>query len=322
VAEPGSIGAILDKVEPAVVSINTRGFASNDITSVAPQEGAGTGIILTAEGDVLTNAHVIADASSIKVKLSSGDKTFDATLLGSDPTADVALIHVQGAANLPTAKLGRSADVKVGDSVVAIGNALALPGGPTVTAGIVSALDRTIGSGRGRLEHLIQTDAAINPGNSGGPLLNGAAEVIGVNTAVIQTAGAESNAQNIGFAIASDTIRPMVDDLRKLGGKVRSPAYLGVSSVTVTEATKARLGVSTASGAYISSVGAGTPAEAAGIRIGDVVTAVGTDKVTSSDDLGTAVRKHQPGEKVDVKYQRGGTEKTVSVTLAQTPTGR
>jgi len=235
----------------------------------------------------------------------------------------VALIHVQGATNLPTAKLGRSADMKVGDSVVAIGNALALPGGPTVTAGIVSALDRTIGSGRGRLEHLIQTDAAINPGNSGGPLLNGAAEVIGVNTAVIQTAGADqSNAQNIGFAIASDTIRPMVDDLRKLGGKVRSPAYLGVSSVTVTEATKARLGVSVGSGAYVSSVGAGTPAEAAGIRTGDVVTAVGADKVTSSDDLGTAVRKHQPGEKVDVKYQRGGTEKTASVTLTQTPTGR
>ena len=224
-ARPGDIYSILDRVEPAVVSVSVSGFAQDDLTSVTPRAGAGTGVILTPDGDVLTNAHVIANAGAIKVKLPTGDKTYDAVLLGSDPAADVAVIHVQGVSNLPTVTLGRSANVRVGDQVVAIGNALALPGGPTVTTGIVSALDRTIGSGTRRLTNLIQTDAAINPGNSGGPLVNANAEVVGINTAVIQ-ASSQGDAQNIGFAIASDTIRPMIEDLRQArrrGPRARLP---------------------------------------------------------------------------------------------------
>ncbi len=321
ITEPGTIASILEKVEPAVVSISTQGFGQDDFASVLPRQGAGTGVVLTPDGDVLTNAHVIADAAAIKVKLGTGDRTYDATLLGSDPAADIALIRVQGVSNLTVAKLGRSADLRVGDEVVAIGHALALPGGPTVTAGIVSALDRTIGSGPRRLEHLIQTDAAINPGNSGGPLVNAAAEVVGINTAVIQGTG-QADAQNIGFAIASDTIRPMVEDLRQAGGRVRVPAYLGVSTITVTEANRDRLGLSSSSGAYVTSVGPGTPAEAAGLRAGDVIVGVGSDKVTSSDDLGTAVRKNKPGDRVEVRWQRGGAERSAAVSLAQTPTGR
>ena len=318
IAAPGDIGAILQKVEPAVVSISTSGFGADDFTNVTPRQGAGTGVVLTPDGDVLTNAHVIADAAAIKVKLSTGDRTYDATLLGSDPAADVALIHLQGVSNLPVATLGRSADLRVGDHVVAIGNALALPGGPTVTSGIVSALDRTIGSGSRRLEHLIQTDAAINPGNSGGPLVNARAEVVGINTAVIQSSG-QGDAQNIGFAIASDTIRPMIEDLRQAGGRVRVPAYLGVSTTTLNDETRGRLGLASGTGAYVTLVGPGTPAEAAGLRAGDVITGVGNEKVTSSDELGTAIRKNRPGDRVEVRWQRAGAERSATVTLAQTP---
>ncbi len=318
ITEPGNIGAILDKVEPAVVSISTTGF-TDDFSGVVPSRGAGTGVILTPDGEVLTNAHVIADASSIKVRLTTGDRTYDATLLGSDPAADVALIRLKGASNLPVATLGRSSELRVGDEVVAIGNALALPGGPTVTTGIVSALDRTIGSGRDRLEHLIQTDAAINPGNSGGPLVNANAEVVGINTAVIQRSG-QGDAQNIGFAIASDTVRPMIDGLRQLGGRVRTPAYLGVTTATLNDSTRDRLGGVPGSGAFVTSVAAGTPAEAAGLRPGDVITRVAGDTVTSSDELGTAIRKHQPGQSVEVRWRRAGGERSATITLASTPT--
>jgi S1-C subfamily serine protease len=318
-AQPGNIGEILDKVEPAVVSISTRGFAQDDFFSVTPREGAGTGVILTPDGEVLTNAHVIADAAAIEVKLTTGDRTYRATLLGSDPGADVALIKLQGVSNLPTATLGRSADVRVGDQVVAIGNALALPGGPTVTTGIVSALDRAIGSGRNRLEHLIQTDAAINPGNSGGPLVNANAEVIGINTAVIQSNG-QADAQNIGFAIATDTIRPMLGELRQLGGRARVPAYLGVSTITLNDATRDRVGGIPGTGAYVTSVSPGTPAEAAGLRAGDVITNVGGQRITSSDELGTAIRRSKPGDSVEIRWQRAGAERTAIVTLGQTPT--
>ncbi len=318
ITQVGNVGAILDRVEPAVVSISASGFAQEDSTSLSPREGAGTGVILTPDGDVLTNAHVISNAASIKVKLSTGDRTYDAVLLGSDPAADVALIHIQGVSNLPVATLGRSADMRVGDEVVAIGNALALPGGPTVTTGIVSAVDRSIGSGNRRLEHLIQTDAAINPGNSGGPLVNTNAEVVGINTAVIQSSG-QADAQNIGFAIASDTIRPMIEDLRQAGGKVRVPAYLGVSTTTLNDTNRDRLGAS-GTGAYVTSVGPGTPAEAAGLQAGDVVTGVGSGKVTSSDELGTTIRRNKPGDRVEIRWQRGGAERSATVVLGQTPT--
>jgi len=318
ITRAGDVGAILDRVEPAVVSISASGFAQDDSTSLSPREGAGTGVILTPDGDVLTNAHVISNAAAIKVKLPTGDRTYDAVLLGSDPAADVAVIHIQGVRDLPVATLGRSADMRVGDEVVAIGNALALPGGPTVTTGIVSAVDRTIGSGSRRLEHLIQTDAAINPGNSGGPLVNANAEVVGINTAVIQSSG-QGDAQNIGFAIASDTIRPMIGDLRQAGGKVRVPAYLGVSTTTLNNTNRDRLGAS-GTGAYVTSVSPGTPAEAAGVQAGDVVTGVAGAKVASSDELGTAIRRNKPGDRVEIQWQRGGVERSATVVLGQTPT--
>ena len=318
IGSPGDIRAILERVEPAVVSISTRGFSPESFFSLAPSQGSGTGMVLTPDGDVLTNAHVVADATRIDVKLGTTGRTYQATLVGTDPSADVALLKIQGANDLPTVTLGRSSDLQVGDQVVAIGHALALPGGPTVTTGIVSALDRTIGRAPERLEHLIQTDAAINPGNSGGPLVNAAGEVVGMNTAVIQWAGAGAEAQNIGFAIASDTIRPIVDDLRQGGTRIATRAFLGVSTYTVDDAARRSFNLRVTQGALVLDVTPGTPAEGAGLREGDVITAVGGDKISSSDDLSTAIRKRQPGDRVDVRWQRGSEERSASVTLSQT----
>jgi S1-C subfamily serine protease len=317
IGTPGDIRGILERVQPAVVSISSRGFS--DFFNLVPSQGSGTGMVLTPDGDVLTNAHVVADATTINVKLGTGDRTYQATVVGSDPSADIALLRIQGASNLPTVTLGRSSELQVGDQVVAIGHALALPGGPTVTTGIVSALDRTLGQGPDRLEHLIQTDAAINPGNSGGPLVNAAGEVVGMNTAVIQRASAGTEAQNIGFAIASDTIQPIVDELRGGGGaRLTTRAFLGVSSYTVDEATRRGFGLQASEGALVLDVTPGSPAEGAGLRRGDVIRAVGDDEITSSEDLSSAIRKRAPGDRVDVRWQRGSDERSATVTLAQT----
>jgi S1-C subfamily serine protease len=301
-----------------VVSISTRGF-TRDLFNVVPSSGAGTGMILSADGDLLTNAHVVANASRIEVKLSNG-KTMSARLVGSDPRADVALLKIQDASGLPVVQVGKSADLRVGDDVVAIGNALALPGGPTVTEGIVSALDRAIGTGSDVLEHLIQTDAAINPGNSGGPLVNASGQVVGMNTAVIQSTG-QSDAQNIGFAIASDTFKPIVEQLRTEPGSASDRAFLGVYTQNLNENIQSRLGVQAGAGALVVQVTPGTPADQAGLAPGDVITGLGGGTVRSSDELGTEVRKHKPGDKVELRWQRGSSDRTASVTLAQVPAG-
>ena len=306
VTRPGDIRSILAKVEPAVASISTRGF-SRGFFEVVPTSGAGTGMVLTPTGDVLTNAHVVAGASRIEVKLATSGRTFNATLVGSDAAADLALLRLEGASDLPTVTLGRSADLQVGDQVVAIGNALALPGGPTVTTGIVSALDRAIQvDPRQRLEHLIQTDAAINPGNSGGPLVNATGEVVGVNTAVAGRGLGGSSAQNIGFAIASDTVRPLVEDLRAEGA-TGGRAVIGVTTTTT----------SAGDGAFVLDVLPGSAAEAAGLQPDDVIVALGSDDVGSSDDLLTAVRKHEPGDRVEITWIRGARSQTATLTLGR-----
>ncbi|MDQ6909899.1 MAG: trypsin-like peptidase domain-containing protein, partial [Actinomycetota bacterium] len=315
---PGDIRSILAKVEPAVVSISTQGFAQGNFFEVVPSEGAGTGMIITAEGDVLTNAHVVAGANRIKVKLSTGEKVYDASVLGSDTSADVALVRIQGVSNLPTVELGKSSEIQVGDQVVAIGNALALPGGPTVTAGIVSALDRSLGGRSDMLEHLIQTDAAINPGNSGGPLVNPNGQVVGMNTAVIQSAGSGEGAQNIGFAIATDTIRPLVDSLRKGGGQTTGGrAFLGVSTTGVTDQIRQRFGLKATSGALVTNVTPGTAAAQGGLKEGDVLTKIDGKDIASVGDVSSAVLARQPGDKVEIEWQRGDQKQSATVTLGR-----
>lgn len=193
------VAAALTRVEPSVVSVTTRSVVySGSYNEIA--EGAGTGVVLTAGGEVLTNAHVVASAQSIQVVIPGSSVKHPATLLGENTGADVALLQVQGVSGLKTAPIGSAGSLQVGDQVIAIGNALALEGGPTVTLGIVSALDRAIQTETGTLTGMIQTDAAISSGNSGGPLANAAGEVVGINTAVASS-GQGMQASNIGFVI-------------------------------------------------------------------------------------------------------------------------
>jgi serine protease Do len=313
VREAGDIQSILRTVEPAVVSISTRGFSRGFFNELQESEGAGTGIIIRDDGLVLTNAHVVSNTTQIQVKFDNGTVR-DADVVGSAPDTDLALVRVRGEDTLPTAVLGRSAELAVGDDVIAIGNALALPGGPTVTRGIVSALDRALPTERGTLEGLIQTDAAINPGNSGGPLVNLAGEVVGINTAVA------GNGQNIGFAIAIDTAKALIADIESGQGS-RVQAHLGVQTVTVTDAVRSRLLLEVERGALVVAVDPGSAAEAAGISVGDVIIQIGEQDVSASDDVRSALRDFEPGQTVTVAWVQNGTTQITTVTLGSRPAG-
>jgi putative serine protease PepD len=294
------VRAVLSRVEPAVVSIT----ANLPIGRFGRGTAAGTGMVITADGDVLTNAHVVNGASNIQVAIP--DKgTHTAHLLGMDEGNDVAVLKIDGVSNLPTVTLGSSKSLQVGDPVVAVGNALALDGSPTVTTGIVSALDRSITAASGSMRHLIQTDAAINPGNSGGPLLDSGGRVVGMNTAVA------GDAQNIGFALSVDEITPKLDSLEK-----------GTNTGSASTSNGGYLGVvlgDADNGAAIGAVADDSPAAQAGLQAGDVVVAIDGDAVSSAADLATAVRAHKPGDRVRLTVQRGGNQQTISVTLGREP---
>jgi putative serine protease PepD len=293
------VKGVLAKAEPAVVSIT-----SSVSSRFGSGKAAGTGMLITPDGQVLTNNHVVEGGSNIKVTIIN-QGTHNAHILGTSPADDVALLQVEGVSGMPTVALGSSGALQVGDSVVTVGNALALEGGPTVTTGIVSALNRQIDTDTSTLSHLIQTDAPINSGNSGGPLLNSSAQVVGMNTAVA------GNAQNIGFAIAIDTIKPLVSTLAKggtpSGSSSSSNAYLGVG---LSDA---------ANGAQVTDVGAGTPAEKAGLAVGDVITGIDGKTVSSASDLVAAIRTHKSGDKVQLRVLRNGATHTLSVTLTSRP---
>ena len=307
-AETLDIRAVLRKVEPSVVAIETG--LVNQAGGLFGR-GAGTGVIISEDGLVLTNNHVIESADSIMVRLFDG-RELPADLVGSSPADDVALVHIRDVSGLTPADLGASSELVVGDEVVAIGNALDLEGTPTVTRGIVSALNRSISSDSESLDNLIQTDAAINPGNSGGPLVNADGQVVGINTAIID------GAQTLGFAIAIDAIKPLIEDIPQGGGDVRGLAFLGVSSVQVSEldaATLDNFGITSDSGAVILSITPGSAAEDLGLEEGDVVTSVDGQAVTTPDDLGQSIRSHEPGDEITVEWQRDGETQTGTATL-------
>ncbi len=304
-----SIAEVLKRVEPAVVAISTQQqIDSGSFFSVEPSQGAGTGVVLTKDGYILTNAHVIEGATAIKVTFADR-KVRTATVIGRDRQKDVALVKVDGVTNLATAALGSSKSMAVGDQVVAIGNALALPGGPTITTGIVSALDRTIEADNGALEGLIQTDAAINPGNSGGPLVNARGEVIGMNTAILR------NTNNIGFSIAIDRIKPVLDKLRK-GEKDNGPrTFLGVKTQTMNETIRQQYSLSVSKGALVVEVTVGSPADNIGMRPGDIVTRFAGQAVEKSEALGELVRGNKAGKDVQIEWVRDGKRQSATVTL-------
>ena len=311
------IQGVLAKTEPAVVSIETDGFIRQQGffgSTVQRVRGAGTGMVLTSDGEILTNNHVIEGAQKITATFVGETAPREADLIGADPVNDIAIIKVRNSSGLKTVTLGKSSDLRVGDDVVAIGNALALVGGNTVTRGIVSALDRTVDDPSENLQHLIQTDAAINSGNSGGPLVDARGEVIGMNTIVIRDSGSGAPVESIGFAISIDAIKPLIERLRS--GKAPSgTAFIGVATVDLTADIKQQVGVPVSKGAVVQDVTPGSPAETAGLHVGDVITSFNGTDVGTSSALVSEVRSTRPGDKVSVIYYRGNEKRTASLTI-------
>ncbi len=292
------VSALISSALPGVVSISV------DLNG---GQGAGTGFVISSDGEIATNAHVVADASKIDVKFADGS-TAAATVLGVDRTDDLAVIKV-AKVGLTSLSLGKSSDLKIGEPVVAIGNALDLTGGPTATEGIVSALDRTIDTSEGEhLTHLLQTDAAINPGNSGGPLLTLDGKVVGINSAGSQSA------QNIGFAIAIDTAQPIIQQLQQ--GKSVTKAYLGVSTTPLDPTVAAQSGVDIDHGLLIVDVSGGSAAAAAGLKPGDVILSINGATTNDNAVLGDTIRAAGAGHVVHLQLHRNGKTINVDATLS------
>jgi serine protease Do len=323
-----SLAPLVDKVAPAVVNIRTtlkvkmpgfvgpedffefffgpRGQQRMPEQREGTREAAGSGFIISAEGLVVTNHHVVDGADAIEVQLSD-ERKFDAELVGSDERTDLALLKLKNAKDLPTVSFGDSDELRVGDHVVAIGNPFGLD--HTVTAGIVSAKERVIGAGP--YDDFIQTDASINPGNSGGPLFDLEGAVVGINTAIVP------QGQGIGFAIPASLAQEMVDALRSNGKVVRG--WLGVAFQPLDEALAKAFGVDKDKGALVADVTAGGPAQKAGLEVGDVIVAVEGKALGDARELPRLVAKLKPGKKIPIDVLRKGKKRAIDVEIGEMP---
>jgi S1-C subfamily serine protease len=313
--------AIAAKVDPAVVDINTV-FQ----TATASGTAAGTGIIITSTGEILTNNHVVEGATSITVSIAGQTRTYTAHVLGVDPTADVALIQVDGVTGLPTATLADSSSLQTGEAVVAIGNAGGVGGAPSVSQGTVVALGQSItaagGSTPEQLTGMILSNASIAPGDSGGPLVNSAGQVVGMITA--GQSASQSASTTIGYAIPTSTALAVVNQIRAgqpspqvILGQV---GYLGISVTDLTPAIAAQLGLSVTSGAVVVGELSGSPAELAGLAPYSVITDVAGTPIGSSADLGSVLHTHKPGDQVQVTWMdQAGASHTATITLSAGP---
>jgi putative serine protease PepD len=288
----GNVASIYAAASPGVVSVRTN-------------SGSGTGFVVDANGTLVTNAHVVGDASRVQIQFSD-DRTATATVRGVDRSSDLAVLNVDTSqtGRLHALEFADSSTVRTGQLAVAIGSPFALP--QTATAGIVSGTGRHIQAPDGfQIDSVIQTDAPINPGNSGGPLLDANGRVIGVNSQ-IETGGSGNGNVGIGFAIPSNTVRDVIPRLER--GETIQRAYLGVSTTD-----------SSTPGAVVGSTTPGSPAAQAGIRAGDVIVAVGGTTVQTPDDVAAAIQDRRPGERVTVEVRRDGQTQTLDVTLAARP---
>lgn len=316
-ASEEAIARVAREVSPSVVSILTSTSSRNGLRE---GQAAGTGIIVSSDGYVMTNKHVISDASSVTISTSKGDIYENVKVIGEDPLNDVAFLKIDGVNDLTPAKIGQSDTLQKGQTVVAIGNSLGQYQ-DTVTSGIVSGLGRPVsaqseGGAVESLTDLIQTDAAINPGNSGGPLVNLKGQVVGINTAVA------SDANGIGFAIPVDATKGMLRSVLETGKAER--AYIGVRYIDITPALAKVRNLSVKQGALVTSssetseaaVVKDGPADKAGIKEGDIITKIGDMKVGQNGNVSSLVSAYMPNETIDVTYLRDGKEKTVKLTLA------
>ena len=306
-AATSDLYALLAKAQPAVAAIQVSTGEGDDLTPIA----AGSGVVISNDGLMLTNAHVVQvtdqqgnaiENPTFIVKMFDGTVR-SATVLGASADYDVALLQLDDTSNLFPLALADTSTIRVGDGVVAIGNALDLGDSPTVTTGIVSALDRSLQeSNTITLHGLIQTDAAINHGNSGGALVNMNGDLIGINSAGIP------DAQNVGFAISVATIKPLLDDLK--AGKNVEASPIGFIGVNVAE---------TPFGVTVTTVQSGTPAADVGIKAGDIITMVGDSSIATANQLSTALRGTSPGATITVTVERDGKPQSFEVTLAERP---
>jgi putative serine protease PepD len=307
-AADGSVEQVAAKVLPSVVKIDVSG---------AQGAGSGSGIILSSDGEILTNNHVVevaGEGGSISVSFNDGS-TAGAKVLGTDPLTDTAVIKAEGVADLTPATIGKSADLEVGEGVVAIGSPFGLDS--TVTSGIVSALNRAVdvgsdSQGNSTTYPAIQTDAAINPGNSGGALADMAGNVVGINSSIRTASSSQGEAGSIGlgFAIPMDEVMPIVDQMVK--GETPTHARLGISVSDVTSGSGSQ---TSAAGAQVQTVSNGSTAEEAGLSEGDVITKVDDRLITGADSLVATIRSYRPGDEVTVTYVHDGDAKTATLEL-------
>jgi serine protease Do len=328
---PASFADLTDKVKPAVVNISTtkvirpgRGMLRSPFGEDGPlggdeffnrffggsprrefkQKSLGSGFIISHDGYIFTNNHVVEQADKIIVKISDG-REFEAKVIGKDAKTDLALIKIKSNESLPVVEIGDSEKLRVGDWVIAIGNPFGLE--QTVTAGIVSAKGRVIGAGP--YDNFIQTDASINPGNSGGPLFNMEGKVVGINTAVV------AQGQGIGFAIPIDMAKAVLADLKSKGKVTRG--WLGISVQDISEDMVRTMKLKSRNGAVISDVFRGDPADKAGIKPGDVVVEVNGQKIKDTHELLLKIAAMRVGERIEIKAIRDGAEKTFEIIVAE-----
>jgi serine protease Do len=305
----GQITGAVERLSESVVGIESTRLTRDYRFGMVPVEGQGSGVIIDPSGIIVTNNHVIDESARVQVNLKDG-RTFVGEVIGTDPATDVALVKVNGD-NLPFATLGDSEKLKVGQIVLAIGNALGLPGAPTVSMGLIGALGRPLPGTDFVVEGLIQTDAAINPGNSGGPLADLDGKVIGMNTAMIPFA------QGMGFAIPSETIKRIMDQINRNGRVVRP--WMGISGMDVNKSVARRYNLAVEQGVLLAEVLNEAPARDAGLRVGDILAKIGETKVEGMKDLVAALSHLAIGEEVSVQFVRNGVSYETKLRLKEAP---
>ncbi|MDQ6615562.1 MAG: S1C family serine protease [Actinomycetota bacterium] len=309
---PSDAAAIATKVTPGIVDINIQlGYQGG--------AAAGTGMVLTSSGEVLTNNHVVKGATTISVTIPSTRRTYSATVVGTDPTEDVAVIQLRGASGLKTIPIGNSGTVTSGDAVVAMGNAGGVGGAPSVVTGTVQAVDQTItasdqgGGNAETLTGLIQTNTPIQPGDSGGPLANNQGQVIGMDTAA-SSARRFSGGAPVSFAIPINRALSIAQQIES--GQASSTVHIGQPAFLGVSLSASSVG----SGALVTGVASGTPAAGAGMAAGDAITAINGTSVTSASGLTAAMQGHRPGDRVTVAWTtQAGTSRTATITLGAGP---
>ena len=300
--------AVARAVLPSIVTVEVRASTVGDFVA----EASGSGVVLRADGLLVTNEHVVDAAGQVRVIFADG-RTYPAEVVGQDATTDLAVLRIAAAGLTPIA-LGSSEDLEIGDTAIAVGSPLGLEGGPSVTAGVVSAFDRQLGTGEGRLFGMIQTDAPITRGSSGGALVDAEGHLIGITTAIgVSDVGAEG----LGFAIPVELVAVVTDQLAEAG--VASHPFIGIKGTTFFR--EQADGATVPAGVEVAEVIEGTAAELAGIREGDILLSVAGERLTTMEQLVVMVRYYRVGEQIAVDLERGGEQLTIMVTLLERPEG-